>query len=216
MARETAQSPSRYYYRNASPITAAPYTIASWAYSTNRSISQNVFCINRQGQNNDSLGLVLVASPNPAVVDFFSVSGGVGRTAKTVNTYSLNTWQHVCGVAASATDRKVYLNGDTSNKGTSTDSSVPNSLNRVTLGAWFGSAVGDRVVGGIAECALWNVALTEGEVVSLSTGMAASRIRPQSLVFYFPGIREVIDLKNSSAITSVGTPGVIAHPRIYV
>lgn len=215
MARETNVSPQRYYYRDSTPVTAAPYTLAIWFYSTSRSLNQNALCINRQGSSTDSVGLALGPSPGPATLNFFSASGGVGVNAITSNSYSLNAWQHVCGVATSSTDRKSYLNGDTANKGTSTTSSVPSSLNRVSLGLWFGSGAFDQVVGGIAEAAIWDVALTEPEVVSLSKGMAASRIRPQNLQFYFPGVRNVVDLKNAAAITSVGSPGVIAHPRIY-
>lgn len=215
MARETSQSPQRYYYRDSTPVTAAPYTLATWFYSTDRSSNQNAFCINQQGAFQNSVGLSLAPSPSSAVLNFFSAAGGVGVDAITSNTYSLNTWQHVCGVAASATDRKSYLNGDTANKGTSTTSSIPSSLNRVSIGLWFGSGAFDMVKGGIAECAIWDVALTEPEVVSLSKGMSASRVRPQNLKFYFPGIRNVVDLKNAAAITSVGSPGVIAHPRIY-
>ena len=215
MARETNPVGPKYYYRDSTPVTAAPYTLSCWFYSTSRSSNQNAFCINRQSSSTDSVGLSLGPSPGPAALNFFSASGGVGVDAITSNSYSLNAWQHVCGVATSSTDRKSYLNGDTANKGTSTTSSVPSSLNRVSLGLWFGSGAFDQVVGGIAECAIWSVALTEPEVVSLSKGISANRVRPQSLVFYFPGIRNVVDLKNAAAITSIGSPGVIAHPRIY-
>ena len=215
MARETNPVGPKYYYRDSTPVTAAPYTLSVWFYSTSRSLNQNALCINRQGSAADSVGLGLSPSPGAANINFFSAAGGVGANALSGNTYSLNAWQHGCGVAASTTDRKSYLNGDTANKGTSTASSVPSSLNRVSIGLWFGSGPFDQVNGGIAECAIWNVALTEPEVVSLSKGIAANRVRPQSLVFYFPGIRNVVDLKNAAAITSMGSPGVIAHPRIY-
>ena len=216
MARETSRTGPKYYYRNATPVTAAPYTLSVWFYSTNRSTNQNLFCLNRQGAATDSAGLGLVPSPSSATLNFFSTAGGVNAaSAASSNTYSLDSWQHACGVAASATDRKSYLNGDTANKGTSTTNSAPSSLNRVSIGVWFGQAPFDQLNGGLAECAIWDVALTEPEVVSLSKGMSASRIRPQNLKFYFPGIRNVVDLKDAAAMISVGTPGVIAHPRIY-
>jgi hypothetical protein len=212
MARETASG--KYYYRNTTPITAAPYTISAWAYTTSATTNQNAFVINRAGDGGNSLGLTLKGGSG-GPLDFFSAQSGSTSTAFTSNAFTVNAWNHCCGVASSSTNRTSYLNGNTASKGTSTTSSVPASLDRVTIGVFFGSGTGDPLIGGVCECALWNVALNESEVVSLSKGISADKIRPQSLVFYFPGIREVIDRKDSSAITSVGAPGVIAHPRIY-
>ena len=213
MARETASG--KYYYRNATPITAAQYTIAAWAYTTSATANQNVFTICRAGRNTDFIGLTLNGAIAGDFMDFYSDQTGTVRSCITANSYTANAWNHCCGVAASSTDRKSYLNGDTANKGTSTLSSVPSLIDRVAIGTWFGSVADSQLFGGICECALWNAALTEPEVVALSKGVAANRIRPQSLRFYFPGVRNVVDLRDASAIISVGSPGVIAHPRLY-
>ena len=213
MARETASG--KYYYRNTTPITAAPYTISAWAYTTSSNTNQDVFVINRAGDGNNSLGLTLKGGLPGTPLDFFSAGSGDAQHAYTTNAFTTNAWNHCCGVVASSTSRFSYLNGYTANRGSSSASSTPQLLDRVSIGLWFGNSAAGFLIGGICECALWNVALNESEVVSLSKGISANKIRPQSLVFYFPGIREVIDLKDSSAITSVGTPGVIAHPRIY-
>jgi hypothetical protein len=81
------------------------------------------------------------------------------------------------------------------------------------------AAYGAFWAGGIAEAAIWSVALTADEVASLASGAAPFMIRPASLVLYAPLIgREAatewdyfgpsITLNNSPAI---GTD----HPRIY-
>lgn len=213
MARETGTG--KYYYRNSSPVTAAPYTISAWAYPTSSTANQNIFAINRQGTNSDYAGLALNGAAAGDPLNFYSGQSGTALSANTANTYNVNSWNHCCGVASSSTDRKSYLNGDTANRGSSTGSSVPSTLNRVTLGAFLGSSVGEPLFGGVAECALWSVALTEAEVVSLSKGVSPLKVRPQSLVFYAPLWRDVVDLKNSAAFTIVGTPVATAHPRIY-
>jgi hypothetical protein len=212
MALETTTG--KYYYRNESPVTAPALTMSAWAYTTSSTANQNAFVLNSQSAGS-AFGLSLEGAVIGDPLNFYCFNTTV-RSAQTANAFTANAWNHCCGVAASTTDRKSYLNGNTANRGTSTASEVPSAINRVSIGTYFGSTTVDSpLLGGVAECAIWNVALNEDEIVALSKGMSANRIRPQSLVFYLPGIRNVIDLKKETAITSVGSPGVIAHPRIY-
>ena len=67
----------------------------------------------------------------------------------------------------------------------------------------------------IAECGIWNAALTAAEIASLAKGMTPDKIRPQSLVFYAPLVRNLQDVKGGLAITNNNAATVAAHPRIY-
>ena len=69
--------------------------------------------------------------------------------------------------------------------------------------------------GAIAEVGIWNAALTAAEVASLAKGMPCDKIRPQSLVFYAPLVRDLIDQKGGLAITNNGGATVANHPRVY-
>jgi hypothetical protein len=69
--------------------------------------------------------------------------------------------------------------------------------------------------GKIAEVGIWNAALTAAEVASLAKGMTCDKVRPQSLVFYAPLVRELIDQKAARAITNNNAATVADHPRIY-
>lgn len=69
--------------------------------------------------------------------------------------------------------------------------------------------------GYVAECALWNTALTDAEIESLAKGFSPRRIRPQSLVFYAPLLRNLQDLRQGLALTAVNSPTVASHPRVY-
>lgn len=67
----------------------------------------------------------------------------------------------------------------------------------------------------IAEVGIWSVVLSDDEIASLANGVAPIKVRPQSLVFYSPMIRNVQDVRGGLALTQTGSPTIAAHPRIY-
>ena len=67
----------------------------------------------------------------------------------------------------------------------------------------------------IAEVGIWNVALTAEEIASLADGMTCDKVRPQSLVFYAPLVRDLQDQKGGLTITNNNGATVANHPRIY-
>jgi len=67
----------------------------------------------------------------------------------------------------------------------------------------------------IAEVGIWNVALTVAEIASLAKGITCDKVRPQSLVFYAPLVRDLSDQKGGRAITNNNGATVANHPRIY-
>jgi hypothetical protein len=69
--------------------------------------------------------------------------------------------------------------------------------------------------GQIAEVGIWNAALTADEIASLADGMTCDKVRPQSLVFYAPLVRELQDVKGGLTITNNNTATVANHPRVY-
>ena len=69
--------------------------------------------------------------------------------------------------------------------------------------------------GELADIGIWNAALTAAEIASLAKGMTYDKIRPQSLVFYAPLVRDLIDQKGGLAITNNNAATVDAHTRVY-
>jgi hypothetical protein len=67
----------------------------------------------------------------------------------------------------------------------------------------------------VSNVGVWNVALTAEEVASLSKGMTCDKVRPQSLGFYAPLERDLIDVRGGRAITNQNGATVANHPRIY-
>lgn len=74
-------------------------------------------------------------------------------------------------------------------------------------------------VGRLAECGIWNVALTDAEVATLAKGFAPPCVRRASLVAYYPMVRDTTSLKDlfsatANNLTLAGTTAVADHPRV--
>lgn len=72
----------------------------------------------------------------------------------------------------------------------------------------------DYMNGSVGEAAAWSVLLTAGEWAALGAGVSPALIRPQSRLFYYPLIREVIDPTGLTTATVTGT-AVADHCRVY-
>jgi hypothetical protein len=69
--------------------------------------------------------------------------------------------------------------------------------------------------GFMAEVGIYNATLSIAEINSLYKGFKPYRVRPQSLIFYSPLVRNLNDLKASRVITNNNTATAAVHPRVY-
>lgn len=190
------------------PVTAVPMTLACWFYSTNTA-QQTFVSVGISGgthrcmiQRNTTSQVSANAVGNISVVSTF--------TGSTIVT---NTWNHACGVFASNTSRTAYFNGSAATTNTSTV--TQNAFDDLRIGARWATTLGVGMRGLLAEVGVWNVALTAGEISSLADRINCSKIRPESLVFYSPLVREFIDTVGGSAITNNNSVLIGNHPSIY-
>jgi hypothetical protein len=121
-----------------------------------------------------------------------------------------NQWFNALGVFASTTSRTAYAD---------TTAGTPSTISRsitteisIRIGA---RSVGNFFTGQLAEFAIWNAALTADEINSLAQGFKPTRIRPQSLLYYVPLVREIHEVRSGITFTAVNAPVVFAHPRVY-
>tara|TARA_R110002020_G_scaffold15801_6_gene56404 strand:- start:1978 stop:2658 length:681 start_codon:yes stop_codon:yes gene_type:complete len=138
---------------------------------------------------------------------------GAGGASQSVSgsSYTAGDWQHVAGVFSGSASRIVYLDGVAGAE--QTTNRPASGMDRLILGEWSGTQ-SRPLDGSLAECAIWNVALTAGEILSLSKGVAATAIRPASLVSYYPLVRDYIDVMGANAISPNNTVVYGSHPRI--
>lgn len=95
-------------------------------------------------------------------------------------------WGHVLGMFRSATDFELYLNG-VSEVAASTTITFPTGLDVFALGRIpdsTPSSIADNQ--DIAECAIWDVALTQLEITALASGISPNRVRTTGLQGYWP------------------------------
>jgi hypothetical protein len=111
-----------------------------------------------------------------------------------------------------STSLEVFLNGSSqATNTTSIPASIFNSTSPLTIS--FMPTV--YFPGLIAEVGIWNAALTAAEIASLAKGMTCDKVRPQSLVFYAPLVRDLQDVRGGLTITNNNAATVATHPRVY-
>lgn len=210
MAYAFTTASSRYFSTASAPVTAAPLTIAAWFNFPSTGANQAIVGINSVGDvNTNSFRLVINASNQLTAVTNAGTNASSSTPAATTG-----IWNHGCGVFAASNSRTAYLNGVAAAANTS--SLTPAFLSTVTVGANInGSTVAGQANGSIAEVGIWNVALSAGEIVSLASGASPQLIRPQSLVFCAPLIRDLVDIRAGLALTNNNGATAADHPRVY-
>lgn len=208
---------NQYLSTASAPVTSWPLTMACWFNVANATTQYALLAIGRQGNNER---FVLQAGGHLAgdpVATNYIESIGTSYRADSTSGFSANTWTHACGVYTSDSSRTAYINGGSSGSSTSTANLSNSGLNRVHIAAQLDQANTALAYtsGLIAEVGIWNAALTAAEIASLADGFTCDKVRPQSLVFYAPLVRELQDVKGGLTITNNNTATVANHPRVY-
>jgi hypothetical protein len=200
------------YLSCAAPATAPPLTMVCWARMTSFtiraffSIGQTNASSRHQMQINNSTTVILNSLWNSGVSGVATIQDSLSPAIGS------NEWVHFAGTIQSNADRKLYVRGILEASTTGTDS-VATPYQTFTVGSRVGPA--GYADADIAEVGIWNVALTAAEIASLAKGMTCDKVRPQSLVFYAPLVRDLIDAKGGLTITNNNTATVANHPRVY-
>ncbi len=164
------------------------------------------------GVNGGTERLVLLLSSTGGIVAQ-SFAAGVAVTAAHLTVCSSGTWYHACAVFSSTTSRSIYLNG--TGKVTDTTASNPSGFDRTNIGIRWSTTRGLFFDGLLFAPSIWNVALTDAEVVSLAAGFSPKQVRPASLVRCAP---LYVNSTNRLVLTGTQTDNAITYsdnnPRI--
>jgi hypothetical protein len=196
------------------PVNIAPLTLACWFNSSSTTTNQRLIHLaGSEGNDYFDLGIRGADAGDPVAAIVNNASTQVQIVATSTG-YSANTWHHACGVFASSTSRTAYIDGGSSSTGTlnSTPAFAPN---RLRIGVFGTSILSQYFNGLIAEVGIWSAALTAAEIASLARGMTCDKVRPQSLVFYAPLVRDLNDQKGGRTITNNNGATVANHTRVY-
>lgn len=187
------------------PLTAIPITMHANALPNDINNAGSLCVVKSNGYF--SLYYRGDMSDDPFVCDFRI--GGNAKIASKPST--LNVWQSVAGSAASYSINTIYVNA--SKAINQLTISALDSFSSALIGAY--STTSERFSGLLSDCAIWNAALTDAEIASLAKGFKPTRIRPQSLVFYAPLLRNLQDIKGGLALINNNGATVADHPRVY-
>lgn len=202
---------SGYILKNQTLIATYPFTLACWIYPDVVNIEQAPLALIDKDSVN-SYFCDLHVYPN-GTCGLRAFNGSVYEETTPAGAISASTWTHLCGVYTSATSRSAYKNGGT--KTTTTTSVTLGNLDRVLTGAMLfeGQSILQPFDGKAAEVAIWDVALSDAEVAILALGVSPRLVRPASLKFYLPLVRDIVDYRNSTSPTTLNT-SVFNHPRV--
>jgi hypothetical protein len=208
---------NQYLSTASAPVTSWPLTMACWFNVVNVTTQHVLMCV---GKLNDNERFVLQAAGHLAgdpVATNYIESGNTSYRADSTTGFSANTWTHACAVHTSASSRTAYINGGSGGSNTGSATLSNSGINSVLIGAQsnFLFPATSHTSGLIAEVGIWSAALTADEIASLAKGMSCDKVRPQSLVFYAPLVRNLQDVRGGLTITNNNTATVTNHPRVY-
>jgi hypothetical protein len=211
---------NQYLQVGSAVVTSTPLTMACWFNCDSAGPSSCLVSVTNSGNAGGLTRFALFARGNVAGDPVTAIASDTSSNgiADTTAGYIVGKWHHGCAVFTSTTSRSVYIDGGSS--ATNTTSITPTLLDRTNIGVQFlqnaGGASGTSFTDGlIAEVGIWNAALTAAEIASLAKGMTCDKVRPESLVFYAPLVRDLQDISGGLTITNNNAATVATHPRVY-
>lgn len=228
MAYSFAAASSQYLSATASPLGTgqlADHTIALWVRAANAATT-TLLAMSRSTETTSTNNPAILVQINGDYLRYFlranSSSTGVGW-ANLLGTSGAvvftNTWRHcVCRLSDSTTvsTATTFVDG-AQNQSVAYGSATPatTGLDRLGVCALVRGNVSSYSSATIADVGIWSAALTASEIASLARGVTCDQIRPQSLVFYAPLIRNIGDMARNITLSNVNTATVADHPRVY-
>lgn len=211
-ARTFVRASNSFLQVSSATVTAYPITLSGW-FKTNDLTVNQVIVANATATN--AIGVYLIFRGNTAgdPLSATDYDGSTSAQANSSGSVTSGTWFHGGAVYSGASSRAVYLNG-AKNTNTTTVSTNLAGTDRTNTGALIDT--NSHWSGDLAEIAIWNVALTDDEMISLAAGCSPLRIRPASLQFYMPLWPGFFDYRKGVSVSNLGSTTATAdHPRIY-
>ena len=209
MAYEFTAASSQSLNTTSTPVTGTPLTLSAWIKcDTLPNTLSHIVGIGNLSSNTQYI-LLQLSSNIPQAVN----RSAANILATSLGSITAGQWSHVCGIFPSNSNVSVYMDGVfQASSSASNTSFTPNTLRVARRPNSSGTPF---FTGQISECGVWNAALTAAEIASIAKGMTCDKVRPQSLVFYAPLVRDLIDYKGGLTITNNNTATVANHPRVY-
>jgi hypothetical protein len=214
MARNFIEASNEYLSNASSPVSAVPVTLSCWVKAGDIVDTEIFFGVFHSSTANNYLALQVTSTDSKLWAVSRSDVDGQDNSLSTV-AMTQDVWQHCGGVFATTTSRFAYLDGTEATENTNTNNPA---LNRTAIGCnWRSTGPDTFADADIAECAIWNVALTAAEMEILASGVSPLKVRPASLVYYCPvhgNLSPEPEYIGGLDMTVNVTPTKSEHPRV--
>jgi len=197
-------------YNLSAPVTGQPLTLAAWINPDDIVSADSKVILSLADTVSENNRYIIYLSSDD--LRFYAQNAAGSDQANYLNVLTADTWQHVAATD-NGTNIQIYHNGSA---GTQDTSRAPDSIDAVSIGGQKAASESRWHSGGIAEAAIWNVALTTDEIAVLAEGVSPLLVRPESLVAYWPLLgndRDWFGRYNMLSINgpswTVGPPSVI-------
>lgn len=149
-----------------------PFTISTWVNLSNTTRSHVLVWVGR-GTGAAWYGHYLAVEVTTGFAAAYTVTNTVFVGAVGNTNIADGNWHHVLGTYASATDRKVYVDGVL--QGSNTTSSSPTTLTETRISGYNTNADNAaKLIGSLDDARFYNRVLSDAEIESL--GMSRSRL----------------------------------------
>lgn len=218
MARLFNPANSNYLDVAAAVRTAAPWTVSAWYKPTSFIANVSLWALSQHASVNDNRWDLRIDATTGKVSIGSRDTASSGATS--TNGLTAGVWGHACGVEASSASRSVYGNGG----GKATDTTTVNmtSLDRTAIGAIARTspgASGNFANGILGEVAVWDVALTDAQILALANRANPWSINPDHIIMYVPvwgeDSPEKDFSKNRRSFSLNGTIAKAQHPPVW-
>lgn len=200
-------------YTSSAPVTAVPITLAAWVKPTSVAALGSPTWILRVGNHASyDQGFALQQAEGSGFFRY-RIHSGASVSEPDTTGWTAGAWQHIAGVSSSSTSHTCYRNGVAGS--TLTTAVTPTGVNYVSVGRLDALGGVDYFSGSIAECAVWNVALSATEIAALAAGADPRRVSATFPVFYV-SLRDSGDFSDLSGggrtLTNNGSTWLGWHP----
>lgn len=189
-------------------LTAPPFTMSCFYASNDLAVNQTLISI---GNDASQDAHYLIFRHSGDIIGAASGDQGIAYGESQTSAGLVAGFNHCAGIWTSDSNRQAGLNAAfAAANGTTV---TPDSIDEINIGR-YSATVGSYMNGNIASVALWSVALTGADIAMLNNGFPPRRVRPQSLVFYAPLLRDVQDIRGAATFATA-TGSAASHHRAY-
>ena len=152
------------------PVSAYPFTVNAWVRVLSTvSVNGDPFNFSDNSTSNKYMRVQFRTSSSNTFRIVWRLGGAVIASSDSTTTgFNDNSWHMLTFVATSDTDKKLYIDGNSTPQCSLTTSSVfDSSSDKMTLGRLTASVSSNPFTGNVDEVGVWDVALSTTEISEL-------------------------------------------------